>query len=207
MAIDSFSIIPANNYSWHRNYSMLFIDQPVGTGFSYTDPSGYLKNVTQTSKQLFIALTQFLKMFPWLQKVEFYVTGESYAGKYIPSLGYEIYQENESYKNEFQINLKVTKFLNFSFKFCWNFVNLITQLKFQVVLLISSKFNKNVTFQGLAIGNGYTDPINMLHYSEFALQQGLIDRHAFNLMKVYEFLGREFIDDPESKIVSVFVKN
>lgn len=141
---------------------MLFIDQPVGTGFSYTDRDGYQKSVRDSTQHLFTALQQFLKMFPALQSSDLYVTGESYAGKYIPWLGYVIYQENESYRHEFPINLK-----------------------------------------GLAIGNGYTDPINMLHYSQFAKQLGLVDEHGYNLMRVYEFLGREFIDDPESKIVSI----
>jgi vitellogenic carboxypeptidase-like protein len=86
---------------------MIFFDQPVGTGFSFTDEDGYLTNVTQTSKHMFKALVQFFKMFPWLQENDFYITGESYGGKYVPSLGYEIFEENESYKNEFQINLKV----------------------------------------------------------------------------------------------------
>lgn len=71
-----------NPYSWHKNYSLLFIDNPVGAGFSFTDDreNGYTQNVTQVAKHMHIALTQFLKMFPWLQSVPFFITGESYAG-------------------------------------------------------------------------------------------------------------------------------
>jgi vitellogenic carboxypeptidase-like protein len=85
---------------------MLFFDQPVGTGFSFTESKeGYATNVTQSSAQLYTGLVQFFKMFPWLHNNEFYVAGESYAGKYIPCLGNEITERNK--KESFKINLKV----------------------------------------------------------------------------------------------------
>lgn len=93
-----------NPWSWHEKYSMLFIDQPVGTGYSYTDPDGYCKNITQTADQLYIALKQFFELFPWLQTNDFYITGESFAGKYIPAIGNTIYERNK--EEEFVINLK-----------------------------------------------------------------------------------------------------
>lgn len=85
---------------------MIFFDQPVGTGFSFTDR--YTKNVTQFSKHMHNAMMQFFRMFPWLQQNEFFITGESYAGKYIPGLAHEIFEQNELNENEFPINLKVS---------------------------------------------------------------------------------------------------
>jgi carboxypeptidase C (cathepsin A) len=28
-----------NNFTWANNYNLLFVDQPVGTGLSYADPT------------------------------------------------------------------------------------------------------------------------------------------------------------------------
>lgn len=94
-----------NPYSWHTKYNLLFIDNPVGTGFSFTDPNGYCKNIPQVAKQLYSGLSQFFHLFPALASNPFYITGESYAGKYIPAIGYEIFERNKI--ENFQINLQV----------------------------------------------------------------------------------------------------
>lgn len=58
---------------------MLYIDQPVGTGFSFTHDS-YAENQT-ISKHLYSALTQFYKLFPKIRNNLFYIAGESYGWK------------------------------------------------------------------------------------------------------------------------------
>lgn len=86
--------ITKNPYSWHFNHHMLYIDNPVGTGYSFTDSdAGYATNEVDVANNLFIALTQFFQMFPELQKNDFFATGESYAGKYVPAIGYAILQD------------------------------------------------------------------------------------------------------------------
>lgn len=80
--------------NWNSKYSMLYIDNPVGTGFSFTDSAdGYSRNETAVAENLFIALTQFFLLFPQYQKNDFYATGESYAGKYVPAIAYRILKE------------------------------------------------------------------------------------------------------------------
>lgn len=49
-------------------------------------------------------MTQFFQLFPTLADNEFYVTGESYAGKYVPSLAYKIYNMNMNPANQY-VNL------------------------------------------------------------------------------------------------------
>ncbi|CAG2110145.1 unnamed protein product, partial [Medioppia subpectinata] len=71
----------ANKYSWSQNYSVLYIDSPVGTGFSYTtDAKGFATNEQNVAEDLYNALQQFFKLFAEYKNNEFYVTGESYAG-------------------------------------------------------------------------------------------------------------------------------
>ncbi|XP_039293498.1 venom serine carboxypeptidase-like [Nilaparvata lugens] len=49
-------------------------------------------------------MRQFLVMFPQIQSNPFYITGESYAGKFIPALGYAIHTHNM--RSSFKINLQ-----------------------------------------------------------------------------------------------------
>jgi hypothetical protein len=80
--------VPRGKNGWNNHYHLLFIDNPVGTGFSFTDDAGgYVQNQTQVGSDLHEALTQFFKGFPELKKNDFYVTGESYAGKYVSISG------------------------------------------------------------------------------------------------------------------------
>lgn len=52
------------------------------SGYSFTESDdGYARNETAVGEDLYNALLQFFQLFPELQKREFYVTGESYAGK------------------------------------------------------------------------------------------------------------------------------
>ena len=57
----------AVNQIFQRLYffsSVLYIDNPVGTGFSFTDSkAGYPNYVNESSEDLFHALQQFFQMF------------------------------------------------------------------------------------------------------------------------------------------------
>ncbi|KAJ8977298.1 hypothetical protein NQ317_007437 [Molorchus minor] len=93
------------NYSWTKNHSVLYIDNPVGSGYSFTN-GGYAKNQTQIGKDLYNALQQFFKLFSELRENDFFIIGESYAGKYVPAIGYTILKENPKAKSK--INLRGT---------------------------------------------------------------------------------------------------
>lgn len=85
--------------------NLLFIDNPVGTGFSFTDKDeGYAKNEVDVGKDLYEALQQFLTLFPNLRENPFYVTGESYGGKYVPAISYTIHKRNV--ESKMKINLQ-----------------------------------------------------------------------------------------------------
>lgn len=93
-------------YSWHLNHHLIYIDNPVGTGFSFvTDDSGYAKTETDVGNNLYEAVSQFFQLFPDLRSHEFYITGESYAGKYVPALGHTIHERNQHTKPADHINL------------------------------------------------------------------------------------------------------
>lgn len=78
-------------FSWNKNYNVLFFDNPVGTGFSFANDEGYARNEDDVSENLYNALLQFFELFPILKGNDVYLTGESYAGKYVPALAYKIH--------------------------------------------------------------------------------------------------------------------
>lgn len=93
------------HYTWIEYQSVIYIDNPVGTGYSFTDnDAGYAKNEEDVGRDLYNALKQFFQVFPELQKNDFYVSGESYAGKYVPALSYTIHKNNPT--EQLKINLK-----------------------------------------------------------------------------------------------------
>ncbi|KAF7288073.1 hypothetical protein GWI33_000127 [Rhynchophorus ferrugineus] len=85
--------VSLREYSWHKDHSVLYIDNPAGTGFSYTN-GGFAKNETKVGADLYRALVQFFTIFSELQDKPFFVSGESYGGKYVPAISYTLHKNN-----------------------------------------------------------------------------------------------------------------
>ncbi|KAM4857867.1 putative serine carboxypeptidase CPVL isoform 2-T2 [Urocitellus parryii] len=98
------TVLP-RNFPWTTTLSMLYMDNPVGTGFSFTNNSqGYAVNEDDVAHNLHSALVQFFQLFPEYENNDFYATGESYAGKYVPALAHYIHALNP--KEQVKIHLK-----------------------------------------------------------------------------------------------------
>ncbi|KAL1679239.1 Alpha/Beta hydrolase protein [Schizophyllum commune] len=82
-----------NEYSWTNLSSVLWIEQPVGTGYSQGTPN--ITNEVDLAAQVVGFLQQFLDVFSELQGKDLYVAGESYAGYYVPYIADYIYQHPE----------------------------------------------------------------------------------------------------------------
>lgn len=98
-SIDKKLKVVNNPYSWNNNASVIFLDQPVNVGFSYSGSS--VSNTVAAGKDIYALLTLFFHQFPQYAKQDFHIAGESYAGHYIPVFTSEIL----SHKNR-NINLK-----------------------------------------------------------------------------------------------------
>lgn len=88
-----------NPYSWNNNASVIYIDQPVNTGFSYSKSN--VDTSLAAAKDLASLLTLFFTKFPEYSTQDFHISGQSYAGHWIPSTGSEIVTKNYT-----KINLK-----------------------------------------------------------------------------------------------------
>ncbi|XP_024530915.1 serine carboxypeptidase 24 isoform X2 [Selaginella moellendorffii] len=96
-----------NKFSWNRVANVLFLESPAGVGFSYSNTSSDLKfpGDKNTARDSYIFLERWLERFPEYKKRDFYITGESYAGHYVPQLANVIYNKNKKKENP-DINLK-----------------------------------------------------------------------------------------------------
>ncbi|EDO19272.1 hypothetical protein Kpol_1036p14 [Vanderwaltozyma polyspora DSM 70294] len=81
-----------NPYSWNNNASVIFLEQPLGVGFSYGDSK--VSSTHAAGKDVYIFLELFFNKFPELRKNGFHIAGESYAGHYIPQIAHEIVFKN-----------------------------------------------------------------------------------------------------------------
>jgi carboxypeptidase D len=53
-----------NNGSWDEFANLLFVDNPVGTGFSYVDTNSYIHELQEMADQFIIFLEKFFALFP-----------------------------------------------------------------------------------------------------------------------------------------------
>ena len=70
-----------NPYTWVNLTNMIWVEQPVGTGFSQGTPSA--TSETDVAAQFLGFFKNFIDTFG-LQGRKIYITGESYAGYYVP---------------------------------------------------------------------------------------------------------------------------
>lgn len=76
-----------NDFSWNKQATVIYIESPAGVGFSYC-PGDDCKvyNDNSTADDNLQAVLGVLGKFPELQKNPLYISGESYAGIYVPML-------------------------------------------------------------------------------------------------------------------------
>ena len=100
---DNYSgVFKKNIYAWNMNINTLFIEQPAGVGYSKCSDLSHNWTDVENAKNLFTGVKDFFDTFTELKGRDFYISGESYAGIFIPHLAVELLQDITSDK----INLK-----------------------------------------------------------------------------------------------------
>ncbi|XWS37056.1 hypothetical protein CRYUN_Cryun19dG0010500 [Craigia yunnanensis] len=81
-------VLVRNDFSWNREANMLYLETPIGVGFSYsTNSSSYVAvDDETTARDNLVFLQRWYNKFPNYRKRDLFITGESYAGHYIPQL-------------------------------------------------------------------------------------------------------------------------
>ncbi|MBW0479329.1 hypothetical protein O181_019044 [Austropuccinia psidii MF-1] len=118
-----------NPHGWNNKANILFLDQPVKVGYSYSDndKSDNISNSVDAAKDVYAFLQLFYARFPHYLKSEFHVAAESYGGQYAPNIASRILLENQQLQSVFSS----------------------AQLSNKLMIPLSS----------VIIGNGLTDPL------------------------------------------------
>nr|XP_043626932.1 serine carboxypeptidase-like 13 isoform X2 [Erigeron canadensis] len=99
-------ILEINPYSWTKAASIIFLDQPAGSGFSYArSPHAYITNDTMSAMHAYNFLKKWLVDHPKFLNNALYLGGDSYMGIVLPMIVQEIYNGNKD-KEGMKINLK-----------------------------------------------------------------------------------------------------
>jgi carboxypeptidase C (cathepsin A) len=81
--------IRMNPFSWNTRANMLYIESPAGVGFSIAgDEDDIIHTDRSQSEDANAALKDFYTKFPTLKTNDLFISGESYAGIYVPYLAY-----------------------------------------------------------------------------------------------------------------------
>jgi carboxypeptidase D len=149
--------VDVNEHSWNNAPAwLLYVDQPVGTGLSFTRKQTYCKNDFEVNRDFHYFLEEFFLLHSdkflldangsgkeRLMRRSFYFSGESHAGHYIPSMMDFILQRNDGKLPPNQSNglvpLRVT-----------------------------------IPIKGAAIGNGWVDPFYQYSAADAAYGAGII---------------------------------
>jgi len=83
----------ANPYSWNKIATVIWIDQPAYTGYSYSR-TPYVTDEEGVAEEMRVFFIKFFAMYPQYSTLPFYISGESYGGRYVPTMAYMILSEN-----------------------------------------------------------------------------------------------------------------
>ncbi|KAF8407432.1 hypothetical protein HHK36_006565 [Tetracentron sinense] len=86
--------------------NLLFLESPADVGFSYSNTSLDVHGDNITARDSYTFLVNWFKRFPQYKSNDFYISGESYAGHYVPQLAEVVFDENKKVVKENYINLK-----------------------------------------------------------------------------------------------------
>lgn len=135
------------NLTWASYFHIFTVDNPCQVGFNYPGTCN-ITNTPDAEVEVYDFLVQFFEYFYQFAGYPFYVFGESYAGKYVPYVAYDILTQGA----------------------------------------------KGFNFQGVGIGNAWTDPGPQLSvFSRMSYAAGLIDQHYYSVISQYQTQGYNYI--------------
>lgn len=100
--------IQPNPYAWNKIANMVFLEQPVGVGFSYSDnKDDYKIGDDQAAQDNLATIIAFFNKYPHFNNTSLYITSESYGGHYMPTWADAIMNYNDAQKySQDKINFK-----------------------------------------------------------------------------------------------------
>ncbi|KAF5735450.1 serine carboxypeptidase S10 family protein [Tripterygium wilfordii] len=95
-----------NSMSWNKASNLLFVESPAGVGWSYSNTtSDYNTGDASTARDMRSFLLKWFEKFPEFKSRALFLTGESYAGHYIPQLA-DVLLDYNAQSSGFKFNIK-----------------------------------------------------------------------------------------------------
>jgi carboxypeptidase C (cathepsin A) len=84
-----------NKYSWNDFANILFLDQPVNVGFSYSDDGSKVDRSSVAGEDVYAFYQLFFARFPQYASAKFHMAAESYGGTYAPNTASIFHKKNK----------------------------------------------------------------------------------------------------------------
>ncbi|KAH7492260.1 putative serine carboxypeptidase [Phytophthora ramorum] len=94
-----------NPYSWTNESNVVWLDQPTTVGFTYGDEQDADSGEDNVGENIYYFLQGFFEKHPELAGRDFYITGESYGGHYVPVAAHYVWKKNK-------VNVGTSAFIN-----------------------------------------------------------------------------------------------
>ena len=86
-----------NPYSWNDKAHLLFVDQPVGTGLSHSAVRDMSMTETAMANNILEFFTRFYELNPQFKNRKLFLSGESFAGNYLPHISKALVERAPAY--------------------------------------------------------------------------------------------------------------
>ena len=181
MHLDEQGKFQMNEYTWIKAANMLYLESPGDVGFSYIDSKLDYELYTDdntTATDNLNALIDFFKKFPTMKNKDFYISGESYGGIYVPILAYKVLEYNKGLDDSKRIKLKGilvgngvadwnydTDPATLDFAFTHHLTSYETRLKYNEYCLMQETYDETKCNEIIdLIYNKHLDRINIYDY-------------------------------------------
>lgn len=83
-----------NKYSWNEKMNIIYLDEPVGTGYSYASGDARVVTLEELAVDVYAFLQLFMYRFPRYAKLPFHIGAESWGGHYGPHIASYVHIKN-----------------------------------------------------------------------------------------------------------------
>ncbi|EJF67336.1 alpha/beta-hydrolase [Dichomitus squalens LYAD-421 SS1] len=84
-----------NPYSWTNVANMIFLDEPIGTGYSYASDHSKVDTLADLAVDVYAFLQLFVSSFPQYAEKPFHLAAESWGGHYGPNIASYVHKMNK----------------------------------------------------------------------------------------------------------------